>query len=497
MRISMLKLKNCLGIKELEFKPGQITIIEGEEGQGKTSILESIQRFFWNKSERKTFIYTDDEGPAEKAETYIDLDDGTVMKKYINKENKVTTIGINRDDMSPRNPETFLKSLVNENQLNPISLINMDDKELTNLILSLMPINVTENDVKEWLGEVPQTIDYNKHGLQVCKDLEKYYFDKRTEVNRRIKDLEAVVKAETEKLPEEYDPDKWRNVSLTEKYEAIKATIEENRKLEQHKLTVNNLESTIEGYRNKAKAEISEVKQKAIEDKKDKEDEINKLKQRIAILESELVQVDTNCTNKIKEITDKYKKLADEAEKEAEESKKYIETHSLIDIKPLEDAHKEAELMKSYIRTADDLKVKKEELASKKKESENLTNKIEYMRTKPQMLLSKAQMPIEGITVDNQGNILISNRPIINLSGGERIKLAVNIARAAAGPLKTILINGFEALSPKAQQHFIEECTGDGYQYIITKVTNGELRIVNIDDNGNKYDALTGEVLEG
>ena len=108
MRIAMLKLKNCLGIKELEFKPGQITLIEGEEKQGKTSILESIQRFFWNKSERASFVYKDDEGAAEKAETYIDLDDGTAMKKYVNSENKVTTTGIEKDGMSPKSPETFL-----------------------------------------------------------------------------------------------------------------------------------------------------------------------------------------------------------------------------------------------------------------------------------------------------------------------------------------------------------------------------------------------------
>jgi energy-coupling factor transporter ATP-binding protein EcfA2 len=494
MKISMLKLKNCLGIKELEFKPGQITLIEGEEGKGKTSILESIQRFFWNKSERSsTFVYKDDEGTAEKAETYIDLDDGTTMKKYINQENKVTTTGIEKDGLSPKKPEEFLKSLVNERQLNPISLIHMEDKELTDLILSLIPIKITEADVKEWLLESPPFIDYNKHGLQVCKDIEKAYFDKRTENNRKIKDLTGEVKGMKVKLPENYDVEAWRNVSLTEKYDAIKEAITKNDKIKEHQIRVDGLTATIESLRNQAKAGIADIKQKSTDGKKATEDKIAELKRQITALESELAQADAVCAEKIKTTTEHYKALADTAEKGAEESKKFVAENPIIDIIPLETAHSKAELMKSYVRTADDLKAKEAELFTKEEETEKLTVKIEYMRSKPQMLLANATMPVEGITVDGQGNVLINSRPIINLSGGERIKFVMSIVRATAGPLKIILIDGFEKLSPKGQAEFIKECAGDGYQYIITKVTEGELKITAINECGTAVNAETGE----
>lgn len=496
MKISMLKLKNCLGVKELEFKPGQITLIEGEEGQGKTSILESVQRFFWNRSERSgTFVYKDDEGTAEKAETYIDLDDGTTMKKYINKENKVTTTGIDKDGMSPKNPEGFLKALVSERQLNPISLIHMEDKDLTALILSLIPIRVTEADLKDWVGEVPSFIDLSKHGLQVCKDVVDVYFTKRSDINRRIKDLTGEIKGDKEKLPKNYDPEPWRNVSLTEKYDAIKETNIFNKQLEIQQAKIDNVAATIETLRNQAKVAITEIKQKSAESKKTAEDEIAKLKQRIIALESELAQADAVCVEKVKTTTEHYKELADKVEADAEESKKYLDSHHIVDIVPLETAHKEAEEMKSYIRSADDLKVKEIELHTKEKEVETLTDKIEFMRTKPQMLLAKSEIPIQGITVDGQGNVLVNSRPIINLSGGERIRFVMNIVRATAGPLKIILINGFESLSPKGQAEFIKECAGDGFQYIITKVTDGALKITAISEDGKAVDAETGEVL--
>lgn len=490
MRISFIKSKYCLGVKELEFRPGKITIIEGEEGKGKTSILEAIQRLFYNKSERPQFVHSD----GDRAEMYLVLDDGTDIRKYWNKENKPTTVKVERNGMQPSAAEAYLKGLVSDKQLNPISLIEMDDKQLSELILSLIPIRVTTDDLKDWVSEVPQGIDLDNHGLQVCKDVEKHYYDTRTNLNRKIKDLSAEVDLLKEKIPEGYNPDDWRNVSLTEKYEAIRDANKVNSDRKIHQTKVDNKDSIIESLRNKAKADIADIKQESAESKKAIEDEIAKLKQQIIALEGELSQADAVCDEKVRTITEHYKKLAEATEKEAEESKKYLEQHKLIDIEPLEKAHREAEDMKSYVRIADELKDKEKDLESKERESKTLTYKIEFMRTKPQMLLANAEMPIDGLTIDGQGNILINERPIKNLSGGERIRFVMNIVRATAGQLKIILIDGFEKLSPRGQREFIEECTGDGFQYIITKVADGSLKITAIDESGSAVDAETGEL---
>jgi len=496
MNISLLNFKNCLKIRGIEFTPGKVTLIEGAEGTGKTSIVETIQRFFWNKSERSCFVYKDDEGSAEKAEIYIDLDDGTKMKKYLNSESKPTTVGIDKGGMSPKSPELFLKTLVSEEQLNPIKIIGMSNEALTDLILSMIPIKVTPADLKEWLLEVPAFIDCNKHGLQVCKDVVDAYFNKRTDVNRRVKDLKAEIEGDKKKLPENYNPEEWRNVSITEKYEAIKAAIAKNDTIKAHQAVIDGKDTSLESLRNQLRADIADIKQKSTDGKKATEDKIAELKRQITALDSELAQADAVCVEKINSTTEHYKGLADVTERSAESSKKYITDNPVIDIEPLETAHKNAELMKSYIRTADDIKTKETELTAKKTEATKLTEKIEYMRTKPQMLLKSAKIPFEGVTLDANGNALINNRPPINLSGGERIRFAVNAAKSTAGELKVILINGFEALSPKAQAEFIKECEKDPeFQFIITCVTDGELKIKAIDGNGNVRDAETGEVI--
>lgn len=459
MKITLLKLKNCLGIKEMEIKPGKITLIQGEEGKGKTSILESIEKLLYNTGKRPKFVH----GDAEKAETYLLLDDGTEVKKNIKPDGKVSNVNVKTElngiTVSPQAPESFLKSLVGEKQLNPIQFIAMDEKEQADTILSLIPMNITHDDLKEWLGEVPP-INLNQHGLKVCKDIYNYYYEERKKANKEVKDLSAEVETMKKKLPENYNADEWRNVSLQEKYEAISKA------------------NKINQSRERAQAEIdnNSVKVKALEDE---------CKLKVEQLESEIKRLKELYSDKIKQQNNL-----------VESAKQYLESYSSIDIEPLESDHKKTEEMKSYIRTYDDLKAKEVSLVDKEKSATTLNDKVEYMRTKPQMLLSKAEMPIDGLSIDDNGSILINELPIKNLSEGEKLKFVMNITRAVAGPLRIILIDGFEKLSPKGQKAFIEECSGDGFQYIITQVTDGDLRITNIDENGNMLDAETGEILQ-
>ena len=92
----------------------------------------------------------------------------------------------------------------------------------------------------------------------------------------------------------------------------------------------------------------------------------------------------------------------------------------VIDIAPLEEAHKTAEEMKSYLRSYDELGAKKKKFEIKEHESKTLTTKIEFMRGLPQVLLSKTSIPIDGLSIDSSGNVLINDLPIKNLSDGEK-----------------------------------------------------------------------------
>ena len=62
-----------------------------------------------------------------------------------------------------------------------------------------------------------------------------------------------------------------------------------------------------------------------------------------------------------------------------------------------------------------------------KKQSEELTEKIELARSLPGEILKDAVLPIENLTVKD-GIPLINGLPVSNLSEGEKLDLCVDVA---------------------------------------------------------------------
>jgi DNA repair exonuclease SbcCD ATPase subunit len=442
MKINKLKIKNILGIQEINFEPGNITIIKGKSGSGKTSILEALQRSITGKSERDCFVNT---ATDEKGEVYLVIDDNiNLIKKY--NQNGKTTTKLTNNDLTVKSSGTYLKSLVNELQLNPIDLIKMPDKELTELILNLIDIKIDDSIIEK----IGINIDNNRHGLKVCEELETIIYDKRTEINREIKLIDGEIEGYKDKIPAGYNIETAKGIDLKIIFEKISDG--------------NKINSNIQKAQNIISE--SETKIKSIKDKADIE--INNLLQKIKDIK-----------NKANIDIEKEKELTTNAEKYVSETKE-------INIAELENIYKEKEEYKSYIKIAEELENKKVENNRKKEESETLSKKLDFVRKLPGELLEKADMPVDNITY-KEGKININGRPIINLSGGERIKFVMDIVKKISGDLKLILINGFESLNEDEQKHFIENCKDDGFQYFITKTCDEELNIL---------DAETGEILD-
>lgn len=495
MKIALFKFKNCLGIDELEVHPGKVTLIQGTNGTGKSSVLETFTRVFTNKGLRPKFVRDN----AEKAETYILIDDGTEIKKTFDKDGKPSYISVVKGGMKPQSVETYLKAFFSEGQLNPAKWMELPDKEQNEAILKSIPMKVTREKVIDWVGEVPSAfgkeVDLTQHALKVCKDIEDHYYAKRTGVNKEKDVFEADVNSATKKIPEGYDVEAWRNVSLPEKREVISNANRTNNERTVNEGIVKNVESTVETYREKCKAEIFEAQRKSELNKKIYGDKIAELKRQIAVLEESIKNADDACKESTDNITAKYVKLADETKAGAKTAQEYLDGNPAIDIAPLESDYNTAEEMKSYVRTYDELQEKKAKLEAKKKESEDLTAKVNFMRGLPQVLLSKAELPIEGLSIDSGGNVLINDLPIKNLSEGEKFELVMNIVKATASEHKLIFVDGFEKLSLSRRKLFMEHALEDDYRYIMTQTTEGDLRMLAIEKDGIT-DAETGEVVQ-
>jgi len=442
MKINKLKIKNILGIQEINFEPGNITMIKGKSGSGKTSILEALQRSITGKSERDCFVNTATDG---KGEVYLVIDDDINLTKKYTQNGKTTTKLIN-NDLTVKSPGTYLKSLVNELQLNPIDLIKMPDKELTELILNLIDIKIDDSIIEK----IGINIDNDRHGLKVCEELETILYDKRTEINREIKLIGGEIVGYKDKIPAGYNIEKAKLINLKETFENINNANKINSGIEKAKSICNERDIYIKSIKDKAEFEINNLLEKIDMIKKQRDSDIDK-------------HIET-----------------------AKKAENYIKENEIIDVEELNSKYKEQELYKSFIRIAEELENKKAENNRKKEESETLSKKLDFVRKLPGELLEKADMPVDNITYKN-GKININGRPIINLSGGERIKFVMDIVKKISGDLKLILINGFESLNENEQKHFIENCKDDGFQYFITKTCDEELNILDVE---------TGEILD-
>lgn len=170
-------------------------------------------------------------------------------------------------------------------------------------------------------------------------------------------------------------------------------------------------------------------------------------------------------------------KVESETEKEkirVGKAAEYLEKNELVDIEPLQQKADEVANMQSYLRQWDMMiDIRDRQLAEKERESAILTERIEKARTLPTELLKTAKMPIDGISVDENGLIRINKTLIDGLSDGEKLELAFKIAKAQAGDLKVICLDRFESLKSD-QKTILENALTDDYQYFITEHTDDE-----------------------
>lgn len=515
--IKRLEIKNCLGITELEIQAGKVNIISGGNEKGKTSVLEVIEKGLQNTQRRTKFV----RDGADEATLYIEMDDDTTISRKEKADGK-SSIRITQAGASISKPETYLKTLVGEGfGFNPVDFMSRKDKEQTQILLSLMPMRVTEADLQEWFGEVP-VVNLNQHAIDVLGYLaEKYYYDRRAIANGAVKECAAEIKALFEQLPDNYNGDDWREVNIGTLYGAVQEAIKTNNLREQAQVVVQSLPdklSHIEYRFNlacKDQQELLEFKiskaHKSVE--ADREDirltiesehtsiamlldkiaDIQKTieikKQNIALLEKDLSNIDNSIlATKIESLQNEHaielKNIEEKRQAEikairstAESAQKFLDAKPEVDVLPLQVEAEHAEKMKGFIPLYDNMKDLNEALATKQQIAARLDACVDIARKKPAELLQQLEMPIKGLGINDRMQITIDGLPITNLSTSRQIKLALDIARATAGPLKLISIDRFESLDKEQQAAFFKEIEDDGYQYFISTVTEGELKV--------------------
>lgn len=478
MKISKLKIENLYGIEQLELD-GKSIELTGTNGAGKSSVLDAIRLALTNNSKRKYIVKN---GETE-GRVLVKLDDGTTIdrKKRTDKSDYKSIKDVNGNEIN--SPETFLKDIFTPLQLEPVEFLSMSEKEQNRILLNLIEFNKDKKEfIQEKFGEIPSWVNYDDSILEILNQLqskEGQYYQNREDINRQIRNGIAVINDIAKDIPEGYDAEKWRNFTLSDKYEELNKDKEYNAKIDKsiaYKEDYNNKIKQIETIENNTLLQIEKDKS---EEKNKITTEMQELKNRIELLQKDLENIDVKYEKTIAETkseTVAEKAKLDENIKVANEwaNKEKINTEML------ENELKIAEEMKGHLNEYDRMKEMQKKVDNFNIISETLTNKIELARTLPGEILKEVNIPVKNLTVEN-GIPLVNNLTISNLSEGEKLQLCVDVTLSDNNNLKLILIDGTEKLSEENRKKLYEICKEKGLTVIATRTTdNPELKIIEL-----------------
>ena len=540
-KISFLKVNNFLGVDELELEPGKVNIFKGPKGAGKTSVIEAIEKTFTNKSRRTEIIKHGEEeatlfvelDDGMEVDRRLRSEKGDYLKVRKADEGVPSTEKFLRTLVNGHifRPLDWVNLSVKEQTKSLLSMLKIDwsEQDIINwfgdlvddidysqhILLILKNIEQkyyktreeVNREVKELKGRIDALYEelppeYNGEEWRSVK-IQEYYkkVSEAQEINKLIEMAKSIqenfnntvetIKAKGEKQK--------ANITLT--FKENKEDINDIIALAKNKIerannfianSNNTLEVELSKLDNQLESEYQDLLQKyaMLKDQKKRDilTAVEEQKEIIAInnnkisaKEQELRGLDEKEESEKLAVDEKVNSEIEKEEIRIGKAASYLKENTLIDIEPLQAEADRVTEMVGYLRDWDRIaEIRDGSLSSKQAYANELTSKIDKARNLPGELLKTAKMPIDGISVDVEGRVRINGTLIDGLSDGEKLELAMKVAKAQCGELKLICMDKWESLDIDSQNKLLAEMTEDEYQYFVTEVMDTESKKVEV-----------------
>ena len=473
MRIVKLKIRNLFGISELEAGGNSIELT-GKNGAGKSSVIDAIKYALTNKSDRKYIVRN---GETE-GEVLIETDSGLRINRKV-RTNQADYKSVKNNGVEVNSPETFLKDIFTEMQLNPVEFMNMTEKQQNAIILDMIEYDWDMSKIKEWFGEIPAWVSYDQNILCVLNDIQSEkgdYFTERTDINRDNRNKKAFVEDIAATIPAGYNLEKWEKASAGEIYQKIERIRKENEEIQKAKSLLDERDSKVRKFEADREIKRAALTTEFGNRKAQIDKDILQLQEQIKALQAEKDGLEERLADKLSLAEQEYKANVARYDAEVENYKEYRDKE-VVDVSELVTQANEIEKMKSHINEYKRMLSLKDEIGALEKQSKILTDRIEKARTLPGEILADCRIPIAGLTVKD-GTPLINGLPISNLSDGEKLDLCIDVAIQNPKGLQIILIDGVERLSTEWKERLYQKCKEKGLQFIAARTTDDDVMAV-------------------
>ncbi len=159
LRVIELKAESFMGIKLAELKldeNGDLVVIGGRNGQGKTSLLNAIECAIRGKSHHPEMPV---QKGAESAEINLDLGAYKIRRRFKADGNSSIQVS-NAEGFRSSTPQSLLDGLAQAISFDPLAFSRMDSKKQLEVVRELAGVDTTEID-KKYRGLYAQRMEIN------------------------------------------------------------------------------------------------------------------------------------------------------------------------------------------------------------------------------------------------------------------------------------------------------------------------------------------------
>lgn len=422
--INKLEIENVKRIKAVKVEPSPtgLTVIGGNNNQGKTSVLDSIawalggNRFKPSKAAR--------EGSVVPPSLKITMSNGLIVERK-GKNSSLKVI----DPNGNKGGQQLLDSFVEELAINLPKFMDSTAKEKADILLQI-------------IGVGPQ--------LAELEIKEKQLYDKRHAIGVIADQKEKFAKEQT------YYPDAPKElISIADLIAEQQEVLAKNGENARKRQNAQQIKTAYEG----------------------KLAEVNRLSEQLKAAQAELETLE----NDLQIATDLTIDLIDESTEEIESNIANIEQINL------------------KVRANFDKEKAEEEARVQREEYNRLSSEIEAVRKNKRDLLTNADLPLEGLSV-NDGKLLYLGQEWDNMSGSQQLMVATAIVRKLKPDCGFVLIDKLEQMDQITLDQFGRWLEDEGLQAIATRVSTGDECSIIIEDGyslDNKTHRPTTEVGTG
>ena len=399
VKINGFEIENVKRVKAVAYEPtaSGLTIIGGNNGQGKTSVLDSIAWALGGGTFAPSAPYRD--GSAIPPHLKVKLSNGIIVER----SGKNSTLKV-IDPSGNKGGQALLDTFIDQLALNLPKFMNANNKEKADTLLRI--IGVGEQLYR--LEDEEQRLYNERRTIGQIADRKKKYIEEMDEFPG---------------LPEE----PVSAAELIRQQQVILAKNGENERLRQERVRIEREYLAAKDVLQQAKDRFEEAK------------------------------------NKYEVSVKSAEELVDESTEELEKNIRDIEALN-AKIRANLDKEKAGEEAKEYSCQYD-----------------ALTGKIEAVRTERMNLLNGADLPLEGLSVEDK-ELTYNGYKGDNMSGSEQLKVATAIVRKLNPDCGFVLMDKLEQMDRNTLNEFNEWLKGEGLQVIATRVSTGDECSIIIED---------------